>query len=448
MEYPNRFMTQAVTANQTRVTDRYERVGFPVFTLGLLITSYFYCLSIGRLASLGTDFRIYDFAFAFFFITVGLREWPRLRKLQKDHSSFHYWAWFLIILVWLSLITTTVTGGLTQLMPAVVRSIRFTSYFVAAGFIVVLVDSPRRYRFILNIIYINIVVQAILAFAQALGWLGSFWPSFYGDLPVGTLSFHHKQIGVVMLLGIALTLSFIRTSKSPISISILLVLLGIMFAVPIFSESRTAWLGFGALTLGYLYIHRIRAIGLIILVITGMLVLFWMTKDLVQNPLTDSVNTVFIDRYERFGYMGIIGERMNVYDNFPQAIQRSPWILIIGTGFENVITFIRATGAHNNYAQAWFELGILGFIVYMALLFAVLKNLRQAANKAISPLEITFAQDAWAAFFAVLATMLVGETLWAQYSMYSLTGQIMTYMALAVSPLYWATQQGKEGMRI
>jgi hypothetical protein len=33
--------------------------------------------------------------------------------------------------------------------------------------------------------------------------------------------------------------------------------------------------------------------------------------------------------------------------------------------------------------------------------------------------------------------MIFGETLWAQYSMFTLTGQIMTLVALAASPLYW-----------
>jgi len=32
---------------------------------------------------------------------------------------------------------------------------------------------------------------------------------------------------------------------------------------------------------------------------------------------------------------------------------------------------------------------------------------------------------------------LVGETLWAHGSMFILTGQIMTLMALVTSPLYW-----------
>jgi O-antigen ligase len=209
--------------------------------------------------------------------------------------------------------------------------------------------------------------------------------------------------------------------------------------VPVFAASRTAWLGFVALALAYLYVHWGKAIGVTILVAVGILLMFWLTRDFVQTPLEETFRFVFIDRIERQGIEGILGDRIEVYDNYPDAIYQAPWILIIGTGFQNISVYLRATGAHNKFVQAWFELGIIGFIIYIAFLISTLRSLYRSGQQASDTLQRTVAQDMWAVFVAILATMLVGETLWAQYSMFTLTGQIMTLMALAISPLIWNT---------
>ncbi len=443
MEYENRHKTVQLATWETGQLDQEDRIGLPLIGLALLITSYYYVLPLGRfmLGSLATDYRVYDFVFIVFFLFFGLRYWPHLRQLQRDRSGFHYWAAILLLLVWLSLLITLATSGITRLLPGMIRAIRFTAYFLAAGYVVVLVDNPRRYRFILGVIYTNIVFQAVLAFAQDLGWLSSFWSSYYlalyGEMPVGTLSPHHKQIGVVMLLGIALTLSFLRVSRFIIPKLLLLALMAIMLMVSVFAQSRTAWLGIGALALGYLYIYRQRAIGVSTLAVLGVLLVLWLARDLVQEPIQENINVVFIDRIERFGFEGIAGDRLKVYDNFAHYIRSKPYFLLIGAGFQNVMFFIHSAGAHNNYAQAWFELGIVGFMVYIAFLVSVLRTLLRTAQQVTSPLENTVARDSFAAFVGVLATMLVGETLWAQGSMFTLTGQIMTLMALATSPFYW-----------
>ncbi|MBN2117177.1 MAG: O-antigen ligase family protein [Anaerolineales bacterium] len=431
---------------------RYEeqeqtKIGAPVLVLSVLITSYFYCVPLARLESAGTDWRIYDIVFALFFLFFGLHFLPRLQQLFKDRNTFLYWAGLLLVMVWLSLILTVGIGGMSRLPPAIIRSIRFSAYFFTAGFVVLLADTPRRYRFLFGVIYINIATQAVLAFAQGMGRLGSFWPVYYtaiyGVLPVGTLSPHHKQIGVVMLLGISMSLTLLRSKSGALRV-VVLGLLAIMVMVPIFAKSRTAWLGFAFLFAGYVFINRQQSIRILLAVGVGLMVIFTVGSNSLVSVLQDNVNEVFIDRYERLGFEGIAGDRLLVYDNYPDAIAKSPWVLLTGVGFQNVLKFISAAGAHNNYAQAWFELGIFGFVFYMRMLFSVLKSLRSTADVTESCFERAAAQDAWAAFIAVMATMLVGETLWAQSSMYTLTGQIMTYMALAAAPLHYPSFAKKE----
>jgi O-antigen ligase len=267
--------------------------------------------------------------------------------------------------------------------------------------------------------------------------------AIYGVLPVGTLSPHHKQIGVVMLMGMSMTLSLIREEKNFIPKVGYLVLLGTMIAVTVFSISRSAWLGMGGLIAAYFIIHRSRAVWVMVLVTIGFVIFTQLNVGSLKNTLQTRIEEVTIDRYERFGFEGISGDRLSVYDNYPKAIMQAPWILLIGTGFQNVVVFLRAAGAHNNYAQAWFELGIFGFIIYMRLLFSILANLKETGKSSNYQFGGTVAKDIWAVFIAIMATMLVGETFWAQASMYTLTGQIMTLVGLAISPLFWLSDSGQ-----
>jgi O-antigen ligase len=168
----------------------------------------------------------------------------------------------------------------------------------------------------------------------------------------------------------------------------------------------------------------------------SILVFFVLTRETVQDPLVNQFDAAIVERIERLGYISLVEDRLNIYEDYPKALRRAPWIIVTGTGFQN-INSVLGIAAHNNYVQALFELGIIGFLIYLRFLLSVLGSLRQAAQKAGAALERTLARDMWAAFVGVMATMLIGETLWAQYSMFTLTGQIMTLMALASSSLNW-----------
>lgn len=330
-------------------------------------------------------------------------------------------------------------------MAAVIRAFRFSSYLVASGFVVVIVKDSRQYRFMLWVIYGNIAVQALLAFAQALDWLPGFWPDYwlaaYGEWPVGTLSPHHKHIGVVMLLGVALTLVFVRTARSLFIRLLLIVLMGIMVAVIGFVASRTAMLGLAALLLADIHVHKVRSVGYLLLIFLGLYLLWMFSSDTVKESLEYNLETTVTGRIERFGIAGVAQERTNIYTgSIPETIRSYPWALLTGTGFQNVATYLQgATAAHNNYAQVLLELGIVGLVIYTRMLLKILKNLRSVGSlRTLDQLEREGALGTWAGFVAVMATMLVGESLWAQYSMFTLTGQIMTLVALAVSPMLWS----------
>lgn len=426
-------------------------LGFPLLALAGLITSYFYVLPLGRyaIAGIDADYRLYDFVFLFFLITVGLNYLPQLRRLSRDRSSFFAAIVVFLWLVWMSLSLTLFLGGGDSLLPAIIRAFRFSAYFLAAGFVVVLVDNPRRYRFLLTVIYLNIVVQALLAFAQGIGMLSSFWPDYwlqqYGVWPVGTLSPHHLHVGIVMLLGVALTLVFIQQPLPLLWRVVLMGMLGVMCAVIIMAGIRTALLGLAGLVAADLISHRGRSLGYLVVAVLVLAVMYWISGATVQSSVESTLNQVLVDRYKQSGLEGITRDRVTVYSNFPDAIRAYPWMLLVGTGFQNSTAFIGSAGAHNNYLHVLFELGLIGFIIYMTFLIRILRNLSAVARKMDKTLEKEIARGMWSAFVAIMVTMLANETLWAQYSQFTLTGQIMTLMALAISPLYWENPASENG---
>jgi len=416
---------------------------FPILMLSLLISSTFYVVPLSRVEYFGTDFHLFDFVFAFFFITVGLKEWSQVIALFKTKKQLFWWAGILLILSWLSLIITAATSGIGRLGPAGVRLIRFSAYFFSGAYVVVLVNTPRKLKHILTILYLNVVIQAILSTAQRLGWIGSFYSAFYiqayGALPVGTLSAHHKQIGVVMLLGLGIGLTYLRVKKNLIQRIVNIIFVGLMFSASVFALSRTAWLGMAGMALGYLFIYKGRSIGMGLLLLIGLVGLTLLMTQLEVNilgVLEEDVNLVLIDRVERLGVEGLTSDRQIIYETVPNRIARNPWIIFVGTGFQNQSSFFYGSGAHNNYLHVWMELGIIGFIVYMGMLRQILFDLWSGAKRLSSKFEKTLAMDTFAVFIGILFTMLVGETLWAQPSMRTMTAQIMILVGLAVAPLH------------
>lgn len=416
-----------------------------VWLAAILITATFYTVPLSRFELAGTDFRLFDFVFAFFTMFVGLRLFPLVKKLFNERGGVFYWAGWLLVLVWGSLIFTILLSGWGALGPGIVRAVRFTAYFFVGAFLVVVARKQEDVNFLLMFFYLNILLQAILAIVQGLGFLGSFWPSYYlanyGFRPVGTLSAHHKQIGIVMLLGLGVSLAYLRMHKNIFRRIFILVGMGLMIAATFFVASRTSWLGLAGLVLGIFLVHRMRSPFIILPVAIGLIIIFLLTQaasgDLIGDLLRENIDSVLFDRLDRQGIEGIVGDRLRVYDNFPDAVLETPWILITGTGFQNIRWAIGATGAHNNYVQPLFELGIVGFYVYMSLLFAIPRTLKTTSEKFTNSDIGILAQDARVVFVAILVTMLVGESFWGQTSMQTLTAQIMILIGLASAPYFW-----------
>ena len=420
---------------------------FPTVASAILITSYFYCLPLGRysVGGFGTDFRAYDIVNLLFLLCIGPQFLRRVQLLWRDSARFFYWGVVLSALAWVSLAFTFSTSGAGGL-PAVIRAIRFSVYLIVPAFLMVIASTPRRLHLLLGVFYINTVIQAVLAFGQGLHLIPNLWPDYWlrsyaaGEqvLPIGTLSPHHKQIGVVMVLGVGLSLFFARASSKVVYRILALSVVPIMVAVPIFGGSRTAWLGFIALGVGFLLVYRTRAGWVALLAVLTAGAGFLLMPDVAVEKMKNAVEHRLIDVLENRGVEGLGNGRLDIYlEQIPSALARQPWILLTGTGFANG-TSIMGMNAHNNYAQALVELGIAGLVIFLIMLHRVWRTLHAAAVLGRCKFDSLLAKDLMAVFFSVLTTMLVGETLWSSYSMFTLTGQVMGLMALGSASLNWA----------
>ncbi len=417
-------------------------LGLPTIALAALITSHYYTLPLGRYSfgDVKSDFRIYDFVFIAVALTI-LHVWvPRTRAIMRLPRGFWRTSLWLLVLVWLSLLLTAAFGGMDRVAPAGLRAARLTTYFLAGAWAAVIPGTQKERRFLLWVVYLNIAFQAGYAALQGLDILSNPWPPYwisrYGNLPVGTLSPHHKHIGVVMLLGIAVSTTLLRTTRPVWARLLLLAMLALMVAVPLMAGSRTALLGFAGLLCGYMYVH-VRS-GLISVIAIGLAVsaVLWLSWEHIGEPVEVQLDERLANPLASRGLEGIAEDRLAIYlDEVPRALGDHPWLLLTGTGFQNISTFVGATGAHNNYLHVLLELGILGFYFFVQFLSRLMRTLRTAARANIATHERIFAADAFSAMLAILATMLVGESLWEQYSMFTLTGQILVVMGLAVAPL-------------
>ncbi len=429
-----------------------EKVSLEARLLAVLLTSYFFCLPLGRfsISFFNTDFRLFDFTiFLFILFSFNTGLYKRIVTVTKIKAFFPYYLKWLALLVVFSLFFSVLfSRNIAYILPTLIRVYRFLSYLYTGAAVIAIVNTTTQFKFIFSVIMLNIWIQASLAFLQGVGVLGTFWPDYWNQMyfnmqaPVATLSPHHKHIGVVMLVGLALTLGLVKYHQLKIWYVLPLVLLClIQLSVPLFSGTRTFMLGLAALVLAYIRINKAYTfIALSFLIIIGGYTLTRPNNKVIEK-ITAKYEERVTDRVEKLGYEGLYGDRTIIYERIGLALIEHPYILLTGTGFQNIHSFIPANGAHNNYLQALMELGFFGLIIFLFFLWRIHKNLLRTYQLMPSKFVKVVAVHIWIAFIGVLATMFVGETIWGQAAMFTLAGQLIAIFGLGVAPLFWTVMK-------
>jgi O-antigen ligase len=345
------------------------------------------------------------------------------------------------------MIFTLAFRGIGYLGPASIRLFRFVSYLSTLVAFIAIVDSRSKFKIILSVFFINIFAQTVLAFLQGIEVLGHFWPIYwremygFNDAPVATLSPHHKHIGVVMLMGLSLSLGLLQYSRQ-LWWKLFFGISGIlMLIIPLFSGTRTFLLGIVGVLLGLIWMSRGKAIPIVFFLALGFVVIFNYSSISVREKAVEKINEKYEERivreYEKGGVAELASERTIIYESIFTALNKYPFLLLTGTGFQAGTVFVFGNGAHNNFLQYLLETGLMGLYFFIAFLFVALKNLRNAERFTKYSLERTMARFIWIGLVGLIFTMIVGETLYAQPSMFTLSGQIMVFLGLGIAPYFW-----------
>ncbi len=328
-----------------------------------------------------------------------------------------------------------------------IRLFRFFAYFMTLPAFIVIVRNETNLRFITWVFYVNILFQAILAFLQGINYIPHLWPDYWREMygfhnaPVGTLSPHHKHISMVMLMGFSMTLGFMSIYRSFFIKGIFGAIAVLIIFIPLFAGTRTFILAFVGFFIGFIYIQKIRTIPIFAMIAVGY-ILFSInlsddTEHLVYSRVNEQYEERVVEEIERGGVEQLAKARIIVYRSIAKAIIDHPQLLITGTGFQAISVFIRGTGAHNNYLQFLMETGIVGLVIFLLFLAKTSTNLL-SANRTLKNKWGELAGYIWAGFIGLVFSMMVGETLYAQAAMFTLAGQIMVFIAIGITPLFWS----------
>lgn len=418
-----------------------------IVPLVLLLVSYYYCLPLGRFSIGGfdSDFRIFDFAivFTFSYYLSNYTVTNELSNLLKSRSWFVHWLKVLAIMAVVSILVAVLYSGISFLLPTLIRVFRFTAYLLTPVLVFMVIRTKADFLLFFKMIFWLMAGVGCIAFLQGLGILSNFWPDYWrimyseNNAPVATLSPHHKHIGVVMLVGVSIGIAYLMRSRSWLLKLAIAVMCLIMFTVPLFSGTRTYILGFAGIIPAILLLGNARVVIPIVVMVLGSYIFLQYSGDAISSRVENKFNERVTNRIEKLGYEGLYRERTIIYVDILWTIADKPYLLITGTGFQNIQKFIGANGAHNNYLQALMELGVLGLFVFISFLMLLWKNLKQVANTVKDKDIVTIAQYTWVALCGIMLTMFVGETFWGQAAMFTLAGQLSFLFGLAVSPLYW-----------
>lgn len=417
--------------------------------LSILITSYFYCLPLGRFnfGGFDSDFRVFDFVIVLFWITNWNYLLRRIKFIYSNKKFCTHQLKILIIIILVSIIFNVMFRGLGYLGPTAIRAFRFVSYLSTLVALIAIVDSRTKFKIVLAVLYLNIFIQAGLAFLQGINLLPHFWPDYwrmmydFNDAPVATLSPHHKHIGVVMLMGLSMSLALLQFSRNVIHKIFFGASGVIMLLIPLFSGTRTFLLGIAGVLLALLWTTKGRSFPVIFFLAIGFSVIFFYMPEDVKDTVYGKINEKYQDRvvreYEAGGIAELASERTVIYESIFNALELYPFLILTGTGFQAGTVFVFGNGAHNNFLQYQLETGIIGLYFFVAFLFVASRNLRYARLKCSYRLERTIAEFCWIGLMGLICTMFVGETMYAQASMFTLSGQIMVFLGLGIAPYFW-----------
>jgi O-antigen ligase len=247
------------------------------------------------------------------------------------------------------------------------------SYVKTLAYVLLIALSIRNVRDLFTYVWAYVVSCGILAFFSIFVFGISKGSNSYVTRLNNLYTYDSNDLGVVMMVGLPLTLLLLSVERGTRRVLLLLVLIGISITMAR-SGSRGGFLGFASVGVAALLLIRGVSVGkrfvvfaaAVIALFAGAPAGYWKQMATILSPKEDynyfdpdgrkavmERGLGYMVRYPVFG-LGI--------DNFPKAeCTISPKIQVDDNGP------IRCIAPHNSYVEAGAETGVLGLLVWVSL---------------------------------------------------------------------------------
>ena len=408
--------------------------------LYLMVFSYFIVIPITSVSTITTtDLRLYDVVFIFGLIFIIL---PNFRLLVSYIDKTKWLKTFFIFTAWISftLIMVLILSNIQSAIIAAVRIYRFFSYGMVA---VVITTFVKKQKTLYNLLWFFFILSAIegwLSFFQYFGYLPNFFPSrwdYYGMMPTGTLGPHHLQLGVVSAMAVCIGIALLYQEKSLIKKLFIVISIGIMVFASFAVESRTGWVSVSVGAL-FVLINLVKRVSFDLIITlffigAGLLGFIFQQQGILLQSVQETYERRFESKIEKGGIEGLSPTRIKIIQDIPVVITKYPWVLITGAGAQNSgYVLSKQSAAHNNYLHAFLEGGIIGFVLYIRMVFLIFRQSFVNYKKAGSKIAKTMLTGFQGAFLTIMVANLFNEAFYMQYASFSLTGQIMALSAICL----------------
>lgn len=376
----------------------------PIFALSLYLLSFSVSMPLWNLPF---DIHVDDFLFPLVvFVWVG-------RKVFLDRSLFEQnditKPLSLLVLVALGCIVLNLYRYTSrQILVSGYAFLRLVEYTIPFFIVTSLVESKKEVKALLWIAVIGATWVALFGLYQ---WIFEGAP-----VVVSTLSPNHLHIGAYIILAFFLSLGLLYSEKSTSARLFLFVSLCLQVLVLVGSNSRAGWVGFVIGLIAFIILKRSKILLMILLLVV---MLFYLYGSLPQTAASRLTQTVQV------GYQGVSFDlstlgRFYVWYGTVKMIFSSIMNFLFGVGmgafWYGSLFFLPlfpggATGAHNNFLHVLAELGIIGFLVFVALLFKIAKRALLNIQNSKTTFQKNISVGYFCALLGLIATCFTQETL-------------------------------------
>ena len=409
--------------------------------LAILLGSYTYCLPVVHYGFQGEhDLRVYDFVIVALMLAY-LSDTLMGKSFIIAKTSINKPLLYFVVFCLFSLIVVALSVGYLEIPRAGLRWFRLAGYALAFILVTSLPMTKKQINILLNVFLIGAAVQGLLSTLQSLGFLGPLWDYHVLDYSpfsyVGTMAPHHVHLRLYLVSALAVLVAKAKTPHGAWGKVGLAACSGLLI-YPLFNtHCRTGILAFGVYGAMTLILSKKRAytlvgasIGLLVLFLSFGKAPFEIGQEEVQKQI-DTMQTP-----TGYDLTRLDTRRMHIYSLYGERLAGNPAILLWGSGYE-----FGWGGAHNCYANVFFELGPFGLLIWLWLLLRIWKRTTWLAKRSEWPEARVLAREFLCLFIALLVANLTTEVLYPRRALYSFFAQFLFLAALVLHPVWGKPEQ-------